>query len=321
MTSKKTTRAASSSSPVDSIYDRITARIVAQLEEGALPWRKPWKASGNDRFSRPLRSCGKPYSGINVLVLWDAAESAGYRSPYWFTFNQAKELGACVRKGETATRVVYASTFTKKSKAESGETTEEKIPFLKEYCVFNADQIDGLPAKFIATAEPCEPVNNDARDDAAEAFLRHTGADIRFGGSSAYYTTGGDFIKLPEFETFHSCADFVATATHELVHWTGAKHRLAREFGKRFGDEAYAFEELIAELGAAFLCADLGFAPGEHCNHASYIAGWLKVLKEDKRAIFTAASQASRAAEYLHALQPSAEMVEPTADDCEPATA
>lgn len=314
---KKEVESTESEAPKISVYDRITNRIIESLEAGALPWRKPWRGNGNCRFTRPLRACGTPYNGINVIVLWWESEEKGYNSPYWFTFNQARELGAMVRKGEKSTRVVYASTFSKEVESESGEKSEAKIPFLKEYCVFNAQQIDGLPEKYLVKTEPAEPINTDSRDDAADAFIRNTGADIRHGGNSAYYTSGADFIKLPDYEQFETCADYVSTAAHELTHWTGAKSRLDREFGKRFGDAAYAFEELIAELGAAYICADLGMPQSNHCNHVSYLAHWLEVLKNDKRAIFTAASQASRAAEYLHSLQPAAAPV--SAEELQPA--
>lgn len=286
------------------IYTRVTDQIVAELERGIRPWFKPWNAEHiAGRISRPLRQCGTPYQGINVLMLWASAELAGYHCPIWMTFKQAKELGGYVKKGEKGSPVVYASSFKKTDTDAEGNDVEADIPFLKEYTVFNACQVEGLPERFYELAEP--PKETLERIEHADAFFANTEADIRHGGNKAYYAIGEDFIRMPPFECFVNAESHAATLAHELTHWTRHKSRLAREFGqKRFGDEGYAMEELVAELGSAFLCADLSITPEVREDHADYIASWLKVLKEDKRAIFTAASYASKALDFLHSLQP-----------------
>lgn len=288
------------------IYTKITDQIIAELEKGVRPWHKPW-AAGHvaGPVSRPLRGNGKPYSGINVIMLWPTAMERGYSAPIWMTFKQAKELGAHVRKGEKGALVVYASTFTKTEANENGEEVERDIPFLKGYTVFNVEQIDGLPAHYTASHAP--RLNPEQRIERAEAFFAATGADVRHGGDRAFYAPGPDFVQMPPFESFRNAGAYYGTLAHELTHWTRHKSRLDRDFGqKRFGDNAYAMEELVAELGAAFLCADLELVPQIRDDHAPYIAGWLKALKDDKRAIFTAASHAQKAADFLHGLQPDA---------------
>jgi antirestriction protein ArdC len=289
------------------LYTRITNRIVAELEKGCRPWLKPWNAEhAAGRITRPLRHNGQPYRGINVLMLWDEAMTRGFACPIWMTYKQANELGGQVRKGEHGSLVVYADRMTRTDTNANGEEAEHSIPFLKGYTVFNCEQIDNLPGHFTAPAAPVlDPV---ARIAGAEAFFRHTGADIRFGGDRAYYAVHADFVQMPPFETFRDAESFYATLAHETTHWTKHPSRLDREFGrKRWGDEGYAAEELVAELGSAFLSADLGITPEPREDHAAYIANWLKVLRDDKRAIFTAAAHAERAAAFLHGLQPNAE--------------
>ena len=289
------------------IYERVTAQIVASLEQGVRPWFKPWNAEhAAGGITRPLRGNGVPYQGINVLMLWGAAVERGYAAPIWMTFKQALELGGCVRKGEKGSPVVYASTFSRtETDGESGEESERDIPFLKGYTVFNVEQIDGLPAHFLAPAEAVlDPVQRIAQ---AEQFFSATGATVRHGGNQAYYRITSDFVQMPFFETFRDAESYYATLAHELTHWTRHPSRLDRSFGrKRFGDEGYAMEELVAELGAAFLSADLGLTPEPREDHAAYIGNWLNVLKNDKRAIFTAASHAQRAADFLSNLSPAA---------------
>lgn len=285
------------------IYTRITNRIVADLEQGVRSWLKPWNAEhAAGRITRPLRHNAIPYRGINVIMLWSAAVAGGYAAPIWITFRQAKELGAHVRKGEKGNLVVYANTITKTDE-NTGEEAAQEIPFMKGYTVFNVEQIEGLPEKFYAPAEPrLDPVQ---RIDHAEKFFAATGADIRHSGNRAYYAATHDRVQMPPFETFRDAESYYATLAHEITHYTGHPSRLDREFGrKRWGDEGYAMEELVAELGAAFLSADLDLTPEPREDHAAYIASWLKVLKNDKRAIFTAASHAQRAADYLNGLQP-----------------
>lgn len=286
------------------VYERITNQIVAELEKGARPWLKPWNAEhAAGRITRPLRANGIPYRGINVLMLWSEAVAKGYSAPIWMTFKQALELNAHVRKGEKGSLVVYASSITRtETDAETGEESERDIPFLKGYTVFNVEQIEALPAHYHAPAvKPLEGIERIAH---AEAFFSATGADIRHGGNMAYYNISQDFIQMPPFETFRDAQSYYATLGHECCHYTRHETRLNREFGrKRRGDEGYAMEELVAELGAAFLCADLDLTPEVRDDHAAYIASWLKVLKQDKRAIFTAASHAQRAVDFLHGLQ------------------
>jgi antirestriction protein ArdC len=287
-------------------YQRITDRIVAELETGTRPWLKPWAAGNMDgRVTIPLRSTGEPYRGINVIVLWMTAAASGYGNPYWFTFKQALELGACVRKGEKGAMVVYANRITKTETDDKGEEVEREIPFMKGYTVFNADQIEGLPDRYRVppTAPPQARIERIAH---AEAFFDATGATVRHGGNRAFYSTVADFIQLPPFESFRDAESYTATKAHEFVHWTGHECRLVRDIHNRFGTEDYAKEELVAELGSAFLCADLGITPEVREDHAAYIATWLRALKDDERLIFRAAAHAQRAADHLRGYQPQA---------------
>ena len=285
------------------LYTRVTNHIIADLENGVRPWLKPWNADNMaGRITRPLRSNGQPYKGINVLMLWGEAIAKGHTSPIWMTYRQAAERGGQVRKGEHGSLVVYADHIRRTDTDDNGDEIERAIPFLRGYTVFNAGQIDGLPAHFYAAPSPALPA--PARIDGAERFARNTGIDIRHGGNRAFYAIDADQVQLPLFESFTDPESYYATLLHELVHATRHPSRLNREFGrKRWGDEGYAAEELVAELGAAFLCADLAITPEPRADHAAYIASWLAVLKNDKRAIFTAAAHAQRAADFLHGLQ------------------
>lgn len=287
------------------LYTKITETIVAELEAGVKPWAKPWGNAGVGSVSRPLRHNGQPYRGINVLLLWMAASAKGYSAPTWMTYKQAEALQAQVRKGEKGTQVTYADKLKKQElNEETGEELERKIYFLKQYTVFNVEQIEGLPAEYYGKA-PALPEDPKARIEAAEGFFNALGTEIRHGGSRAYYSPTTDHVQMPVFESFHEAEGYYSVLGHECVHWTMHPARLAREFGAaRFGNEAYAQEELVAEIGAAFLSADLGIALEPRPDHASYIASWLKVLKNDKRAIFTAAAHAQKAVEYLNAKQP-----------------
>src|SRR5471030_407894 len=244
------------------VYSRITNKIVADLDQGVRPCMKPWSnehAAG--RITRPLRHNGIPYKGINVVMLWAAATTKGYACPLWLTFKQPLELGGNVRWGESGELVVYANSFTRTETDDKGEETEREIPFLKGYCVFNAEQCDGLPAHYYAKAEP-STLSPIARIERADRFFAATGADIRHGGTRAFYAEGPDYVQMPPFETFRDAESHAATLAHELTHWTKHDKRLARDFGRvRHGDEGYAREELVAELGSAFLCADLGITP------------------------------------------------------------
>jgi antirestriction protein ArdC len=283
------------------IYQSITDRIVAELEKGVRPWHQPWSASHMDgRVTLPLRHNGVAYRGVNIITLWMASLDKGYRAPTWMTFKQAIDLGGGVRKGEKGSLSVYADTITRTEvDGQTGEENPQEIHYMKGYTVFNVEQIDGLPARYYGKPAPrLEPL---PRIEHAEAFFAATGADIRHGGERAYYAIGSDHVQMPPFEAFRDAESYYATLAHESTHWTRHASRLDRSFGqKRFGDDGYAVEELVAELGAAFLCAGLELAPELREDHASYLDHWLTVLKADKRAIFTAASHAQRAADFLH---------------------
>jgi|JI10StandDraft_1071094.scaffolds.fasta_scaffold51969_7 antirestriction protein ArdC len=294
-----------SAQPRADVYARVTAKIVEDLAQGVRPWARPWNAGhAAGPVSRPLRANGTPYRGINVLLLWVEAQDKNYTAPIWMTYKQAQAMGAQVRKGETGTLVVFADRLTKTETNDKGEETERQIAFMKGYTVFNVEQIDGLPGHYTAPAVlPASPL---PRLDAAESFFAATGADIRHGGNRAFYAPGVDRVQMPPRDSFRDAESYAATLAHELTHWTGHESRLNRDLRNRFGDHAYAAEELIAEMGAAFLCADLGLAALPRPDHAAYLGSWLSVLQADSRAIFTAATQAQRAADYLHSLQPQA---------------
>jgi len=285
------------------VYTRVTDKIVADLERGVRPWLRPWNAEhAAGRITRPLRANGQAYKGINILMLWADATLKGFACPIWMTYRQALELGGQVRKGEHGSLVVYADKITRTETADNGEELEHEIPFMKGYTVFNCEQIDGLPTHYYATATP--PAFIAERISLAESFAANTRAVIRHGGNRAFYSVSGDYVQMPPFECFRDRESYYATLLHELTHWTKHEARLNREFGrKRWGDAGYAAEELVAELGSAFLCADLGVTAEPRDDHSSYLASWLQVLKSDKRAIFTAAAHAQRAADFLHGLQ------------------
>ncbi len=230
--------------------------------------------------------------------------AGGFAAPIWMTFKQALELNAHVRKGEKGSLVVYANSITRKETDEvSGNEIDREIHFMKGYTVFNVEQVEGLPAHYYAKPEP--RFNPIQRIEHAERLFANLRADIRHGGTQAYYAQEPDYIRMPPFEAFCDAQSYYATLAHESTHWTKHPSRLDREFGrKKWGDEGYAEEELVAELGAAFLCADLELALAPREDHAAYIGHWLTVLKEDKRAIFRAAAHAQRAADFLHRLQP-----------------
>jgi antirestriction protein ArdC len=285
------------------LYQEITDKIIAQIEAGILPWAQPW--AGGPALSMPVNATThRSYSGINILLLWDALFQRGFDRNRWLTFKQALSVGGNVRKGEHGTTVVFADRFTPKGEQEapSGKEGEARsIPFLKRFTVFNIAQCEGLPAEMTATPAP---VSHRFPIESAELLIQASGAVFQRGGEQAYYHTGGDYIRVPEQDSFFEPINFYRTALHELTHWSGAKHRLDRDFSKRFGDEAYAREELVAEMGSAFLCATLGITPT--VRHADYIGNWLTVLKNDARAIISAASHASKASDYLLAFTQSA---------------
>jgi antirestriction protein ArdC len=284
------------------LYAEVSARIVAELETGAAPWIKPWSATPST--NTPCNAVtNRPYSGCNIVLLW-MAQAAGYRTPRYLTFKQALELGGHVRKGERGTKVYFVKHLEIRDDADDNSPTR-LVPLMREYSVFNVDQCEDLPDS-VKTGKPLRVRNPDTRDDLADQFLRSTGADIREGHGEAYYVPSRDFISMPAFEAFKGADHFYSTIFHEVCHWTAHKSRLDRDLKNRFGSRNYAGEELVAELGAAFLCAEFGF-DGD-LRHAGYIAHWIELLKADKRAIFTACSQASKAADFLRGLA----LVEPT---------
>lgn len=277
------------------LHEHITNQIIEAIEAGCPPWRKPWTGSTKGA-SLPLRHNGEPYRGINILVLWSIASAKGYTSSRWMTFKQAKDLGASVRKGEKSATVIKFGAIGKED--ESGE--EQKIPYAKGYRVFNADQIDGLPAEYYETPEPAADLGTEP-DPNLDAFFAATGAAIDMTEQPrAFYDIKADRIHMPLIKTFHNAAGYYGTLAHELTHWTGAKHRLARF--ERFSDrKAYAFEELVAEIGNCMICATLGLLP-DFAQSGAYIDGWLSALKEDKRTIFRAASEAQKAVDFIYGL-------------------
>ena len=271
-------------------YDQVTNRIIAELEEGVAPWVKPWSTGSS--VAMPCNAAtGRAYSGINVLTLWDAAMRAAYPVPRWLTFRQVQEHRGYVRKGERGARVFFVKSI---AQDEDEEQHRKRRSLLRAYTVFNVAQCEELPARFYDV--PAERPAEEQRQ-AMEQFLTAVGATVRFGGDRAFYSPSADVIVLPAFAAFESAGHFYATSLHEHMHWSGSEKRLAREFGKRFGDRAYAADELVAELGAAFLCARIGIEG--KLRHAEYIGSWIELLKDDPRAIFTAASKASQAADFL----------------------
>lgn len=288
------------------IYTRITDRIVEDLEKGVRPWMKPWSAANtHSRITRPVRHNGQPYSGMNVLLLWSEQMSRGFASSMWITFKQSLELGGAVRKGETGATVVFASRFTRSEADGNGNEVDREIPFLKSYTAFNVDQIDGLPDHYYHRPAPApDPIK---RIEQAETFFRNTGAVMRYGGNQAFFSPATDHIQMPPIESFRDAASFYGTLSHEAAHWTALPHRVGRDLSRYSKDRSErAREELVAELSSCFLCADLGIVPElePRPDHASYLQSWLRVLSDDKRAIFQAAAHAQRAVAYLHGLQP-----------------
>lgn len=277
---------------IAAVYEAVTQSIVAELEQGAAPWVKPWKGGKRVGIMPMNAVTGHHYSGINIPILWHAADVHGYPTNAWLTFKQALEKGACVRKGEKGTQVVFTKRLSVKRDDDTDE--ERQISMLRAFTVFNVAQVDGLPPP----ADPPELAKGE-RDEQVEAFVKATGAQFRISSNTACFIPSLDLIELPYQGYFKNPEAFYAVSLHELVHWSGHEARLNRDLNNRFGTRAYAAEELVAELGAAFLCAHLG-VQGE-LRHAGYIENWLTLLKEDDRAIFTAASKASQAADYLRA--------------------
>ncbi|WP_270373648.1 ArdC family protein [Marinicauda sp. Alg238-R41] len=287
------------------IYSQITNTIVEAIEQGAGEWQMPWHRSG-EGLNRPINiHSGKAYRGINILSLWASAQAREFTTGSWGTYRQWQEKGCQVRKGEKSSLIVFYKEFeVEEPDPNTGDETSKRRVARASW-VFNADQVDGYERP-----EPVEPVSDPVqRSQAAERFVTRTGAVIRHGGDQAFYRPSDDVIQLPEPERFLGSEtstpteSYYSTLLHELTHWTGHAKRCDRQFGERFGDDAYAVEELVAELGASFLCADLGINLDPRPDHAAYIDHWLRVLKADSKAIFTAAAQAAKASDYLAGLQ------------------
>jgi antirestriction protein ArdC len=291
----------------DNLYRDITDKIIAELEQGIVPWVQPWTSN------RQLCPLGLPvngltrrsYSGINILLLWSALEERGFASPYWVTFKQCIAMGGTVRNGEKGTHVYFADKFVpQKEKARAKETGDEPnaIAFLKRYTVFNAEQCDGLPKGLVAA--PVAKTEWQIVPE-AEALIVATRADFRIGGDQAFYVPSDDFIRIPQASDFTDTINWYRTAFHELGHWTGHKTRLDRRLTTKFGTQDYAREELVAEMATAFVCASLGIVPT--VSHADYIGNWLAVLKEDAKAIVRAASLATKASDFILAFKAEAQ--------------
>lgn len=277
------------------LYQEVTNRIIEALRNGVVPWRRPWQIAAADAAPRNAIT-RRPYNGVNVFLLWMTAGARGYESNEWMTYNQAKKAGGQVRKGERGTTVYFWKTISIEEEDEdTGEVTRKRIPLMREFTVFNRAQVDGLPAPKDAPVPLSEPERNARADE----FIAATGAVIRHGGSRAGYSPERDDIVMPPRASFKDAAGYYSTALHELAHWTGHPTRMARDLSGTYGSAAYAFEELVAEMGAAFLCADLEI-DGD-LQHPEYIANWIRVLEDDSHAITRAASQARQAAEFLGA--------------------
>jgi antirestriction protein ArdC len=274
------------------LYQNVTARILSELETGTAPWVKPWSATPGHNVPSNAKT-GVGYRGCNIVLLWMVSHR--FTSPRFVTYVQAKEMGGHVKKDEHGFQIVKVITGIDK-KRKNADGSDATYQSMKYFTVFNVDQCEGLN---LAAVEPVKSNNPDERDATIEEFIAASGADYREGkgGDRAFYATAGDFVAMPAFEAFKSAASYYGTAFHELGHWTGNAKRLNREFGKRFGDKAYAAEELVAELTAAFLCAE--FNVNGELRHAGYIQNWITLLKEDNKAFFTAASAAQKAADYL----------------------
>jgi len=285
------------------LYEEVTRRIVAQMEEGCLPWVQPWASVRGEASTTPAPGLprnavtGRNYSGINVLILWGAVIDHGWPSQGWLTFRQAQQAGGAVRKGEHGTTVVYADRFTPEAEKQRARDTGEDarmVPFLKRFTVFNIAQVEGLDS--LPGSDPA-PLPEREIIPLAESVIAASGVDLRIGGDKAFYAPGADYVQVPPQPAFHEQVNYYRTCLHELTHATGHASRLGRNLANPFGSKDYAREELVAEMGSAFLCAALGIVPT--VRHADYLGAWIAVLREDSRAIFRAASAASKAADWL----------------------
>lgn len=308
---RRPARSSKASTPQRDLYAEVTASIVADLEAGCVPWVQPWgKGAGEGADKEPGTSAGLPrnaatgraYSGINILILWGAVIAAGYPVQAWLTFRQAAAAGGMVRRGEHGITVYCADRFVpehEQRRAEAAGDEARAVPFLKRFTLFNVAQCDGLDPALTEAPAPLPPC---CQVPAAQAVIAASGVPVRIGGNEAFYSPGRDLVVVPPQAAFFEPINWYRTALHELTHATGHPARLARDLSNGFGTPGYAREELIAEMGAAFLCAALGIEPT--VRHADYLGAWLDVLRADARAIFRAASAASRAADWLLARLP-----------------
>jgi antirestriction protein ArdC len=283
-------------------YDDITRKIIAELEAGCVPWVQPWgTAAAKAPLAMPQNAATyRRYSGINVLILWNAVIERGFSGQSWLTFRQALSLGGCVRRGERGTSVVYADRFVPAEEMKRASTVGDEaraIPFLKRFTVFNTDQCDGLSADVSSIAPSPHTI-----EPQVEALISATRIDFRIGGSRAFYCPREDYVQLPPPAAYFDPINWHRTALHELSHASGHSSRLNRDLSGGYGTKKYAFEEIVAEISSAFCCASLGIVPT--VRHSDYIGSWLKVLREDNRAIIRATSQASKVADYLLAFLP-----------------
>jgi antirestriction protein ArdC len=283
------------------IATEITQKILARLEAGTKPWVQPWTGHA---ISRPLRHCGTAYRGINTLLLWMTAEERGYTSPTWMTYRQAEILGGQVRKGEKCSHAVFYKSIAPGEPADTEEIGADEEGskvrrLLRFFAVFNADQIEGLPARYLPASTETRQIPDSIHRPQLEALFARVPATVRHNGTRAYYHIARDEIVLPPADQFQSYEGYGAVRLHETAHWSGAEKRLNRTFGKRFGDNAYAVEELVADISSAILGAAMGLPEAQLDNHAAYLATWIKVLKADKNAILTAAAKADEAADFI----------------------
>jgi antirestriction protein ArdC len=285
------------------IHAEITQQLITAIEANPGKPVMPWRRSGQPLFMPTNALTGNAYNGINIVSLWVSAETRGYGAPVWATYKQWSELNVQVRKGEKSSLVVFYKEFETDPDPEN-TADDGKRRVARASSVFNVAQVDGY-----ALPDAPEPLAPIKRLDAADRFIAATGAKIEHGGERAFYRPSTDHIQMPNEALFCGTGTmtrtegYYAVVAHELTHWSGAKHRLAREFGKRFGDNAYCAEELVAEIASAFLCCELGITQDVRADHAQYLAQWLKLMKDDSRAIFTAAAKASEAVAYLRKLQ------------------
>ena len=299
-----------------SLYDDITDKIIAELEAGRVPWVQPW---GTPEAKAPLAmprnaATGRQYSGINILILWGAVIEHGYAGQSWLTYLQAKSLGGKVRKGEHGTVIVYTDRFIPDDERERAREAGEEphaIPFLKRFTVFNTAQCENLPEDVTVAAPPPPP---GQIEPTVEALIKATGIDFRISGNKAFYVPALDYVVVPPPAAFFEPINWHRTALHELSHASGHHSRLARDLGGCFGSKKYFIEECVAELSSAFCCAALGIKPT--VRHADYIGAWIDTMREDNRGIFRAASQASKAADWLLSFLPADQ--QPDADAVSP---